>query len=71
MKNFNKKLDAHDYCLDLAILDLLKDCMTRDDIPLDIKEKIVRVGRFNVAKMNQESFNITIVHDYEGGKEHE
>ncbi len=68
MKNFNKNLDAHDYCLDLAILDLLNDCMTRDDIPLDIKEKIVRVGKFNVAKMRQEPFNVTIIHDFKGGK---
>ena len=41
--------------LDFLILDLLKDCMTRSDIPLDIKQKIVMLGKLDAEKMNQEN----------------
>lgn len=44
-----------DMKLDLLVLDLLKDCMTRSDIPLDIKQKIVMLGKLDAEKMNQEN----------------
>ncbi len=57
-----------DMKLDLLVLDLLRDCITRSDIPLDIKQKIVMLGKLDAEKMNQENndaeeISITVIKD--------
>lgn len=65
MKDFDVEKTL-DLAIDLALTDLLKDCMIRKDIPIEIKAKIAALAKLNIDRdTEKDTLNITIVKDGE------
>lgn len=50
-----------DRAIEYIIQDVLHDCVSRDDIPMDIKEKIAVLAEFYVKKQYIEDINVEII----------
>lgn len=61
MKDFDVEKTL-DLAIDIALTDLLKDCIIRKDIPIDIKAKIAALAKLNIDRdTEKETLNVTIV----------